>query len=341
MSGKIGMIRLVAFVAVFAVAYAVVRDARAGVTLKWKQVPKAVQKTVLAHGGKAGQQVDKESGKIEGKAVYEAPVKGKDGKVVDLVITEDGKLVESKTDDTTTDVAAAATQADRGHRILEGVTFSHPRDINHPYMPLATLKQDIFEGTENGKKNRVERTPMPKKQKTFTIGGQEVDALVVEDRVFVDGELEEVALDYYAQDDNGTVYYLGEDVTEYQNGKIKNHEGTWLFGKDTPVPGVMLPAHPKVGVKFKVEDVSKDIMEDDEVISVHETVTAPAGTYKDCIKISERLPDGSIEYKFYAKGVGIVREIPADGNELLISHKTTSKQPAKTKSARSKQAPKN
>jgi hypothetical protein len=203
------------------------------------------------------------------------------------------------------------------------VKFSHPRDISHPYLPLATLQQDILEGTEGGNKVRVERTLMPKKHRTFTIGDQEVDTLVMEDRVFLDGQLEEVALDYFAQDDDGNVYYFGEDVDEYENGKIKNHEGSWLLGKDTPIPGVVLPTHPKVGDKFKLEDVSKDIAEDDEVVSVHETVVVPAGTFRDCIKIKEHLADGTTEYKYYAKGVGAVRETPSDGDELLIAHKTT------------------
>jgi hypothetical protein len=311
------MIGSLGLVAVFAFTCGVARDASGGETLKWKQVPKAVQKTVLAHGGKAGQPVDKE-GKAEGKTVYEAPVKDDEGNLVDLVINEDGKLLESKTDDENN---VPGGRAGRGKRILEGVKFSHPRDINHPYLPLATLKQDILEGSEGGKKTRVERTLMPQKHRLFKVGDQEVDALVVEDRVFANGELDEVALDYYAQDDNGTVYYFGEDVSEYPNGKV-NHEGSWLFGKDTPVPGVMLPAIPKVGVKFKVEDVSKDISEDDEVVSVHETVKVPAGTFKDCIKIEERLGDGATEYKYYAKGVGIVRETPSEGDELLTSHKT-------------------
>jgi len=209
--------------------------------------------------------------------------------------------------------------------------FSHPRDITNPYLPLASLKQDILEGTEGGKKTRVERTLMPDKHKTFQIGSQMVDALVMEDRVFVNGELEEVALDYFAQDDSGTVFYLGEDVDEYTGGKVTNHEGAWLLGKDTQIPGVILPANPKIGDKFKTEDVSKDINESDEVVSVSETVTVPAGTYQNCVKVKEILADGTTEYKYYAKGVGAVRETPSDGDELLTSHNGV---PAKTDSAK-------
>ena len=289
----------------------------AGHEMKWADVPEAVRVTVLANGGTAGQTVDRENEKKDGKVVYEAGVKGKDGTTADLVITEDGKLVETKHDDAGD---LAGELAARAKKILAGVKFSHPRDITNPLLPLANLKQDIIEGSEGGKKTRVERTALPKKHRTFTINGEEVDTLVVEDRAYEDGQLAEVAIDYFAQDDNGNVYYFGEDVDEYANGTVISHEGSWLLGRDTPVPGVMMPAHPKVGDKFKSEDVSKEISEADEVVSVSETVTVPAGTFKNCVKIKETLGDGSVEYKFYAPGVGVIREVPPEGDELLTSH---------------------
>ena len=291
----------------------------AGEAMKWDEVPEAVRAAVLANGGKAGQTVDKENGQKAGKAIYEASIQDNNGNIADLVIAEDGKLVETKHDDATD---LAQEYADRAKKVLAGVKFSHPRDITHPYLPLASLKQDIIEGTEGGKKTRVERTAMPKKHRTFTVGGEEVETLVVEDRAFVNGALEEVATDYFAQDDNGNVYYFGEDVDEYQNGKVTSHAGSWLLGKDTPVPGLLLPANPKLGDKFKSEDVSKDINEADEVVSVSETVTVPVGTCQNCVKVKENLADGTTEYKYYAKGVGVVREVPPGGDERLTSHMT-------------------
>ena len=288
----------------------------AGQWHKWEDVPKPVQDTIVANGGKEGP-VDKESALKDGKGVYEASVKDKNGVVKDLVITEDGKLIETKTDDADDKIAE---RAERAQKLLKGVKFSHPTEINHPYLPLSSLKQDILEGTEGGKKTRVERTARPDLHKTFKVGDQTVEALVVEDRAFENGQLEEVALDYFAQDDNGTVYYLGEDVDEYKDGKVTGHEGSWLTGKDTPVPGVIFPAQPSVGLKFRTEDVSEQIGESDEIVSVSETVTVPAGTYTDCIKVKESLSEGTTEYKYYAKGVGVIREVPSDGNELLISH---------------------
>ena len=288
----------------------------AGQPMKWEQVPNAVRQAVLAHGGNAGT-VDKESGTKNGMAIYEASVKDKNGNVQDLVITEDGTLVETKTDDA---ADAAMERTERGKKLLAGVKFTHPREITNPYLPLASLIQDILEGTEDGRKVHIERTARPEVRKTFNIAGQTVEALAVEDREVEDGALAEVALDYFAQDDNGTVYYLGEDVDEYKNGKVVGHEGSWLLGKDTEVPGVILPAAPKVGDKFWSEDVSGDINERDEVVSVLEKTTVPAGAYTDCMKVKEVLSDGTTEYKLYAKRVGVVREIPSSGDVPLKSH---------------------
>ena len=79
----------------------------------------------------------------------------------------------------------------------------------------------------------------------------------MEDREYAGGKLAEVTLDYFAQADDGTVYYLGEDVDEYKDGKVVGHSGAWLLGKDTQKPGVLMPAHPEIGDKFKSEDVPK------------------------------------------------------------------------------------
>ncbi len=301
------------------VAAVVLSSAAAGTPQQWGDLPKPVRDTVLANGGKEGMSVDKENGTKDGLAIYEAGVTGKDGNVVDLVITEDGKLVERKTDDA---ADAAAEREARAKALLKDAKFTHPRDITNPYLPLAHVKRDVLEGTEGGKKTHVERTVKPDVHKTFKVGEQTVEALAFEDRASEDGQLAEVAVDYFAQDDAGNVYYFGEEVDEYKDGKVVGHDGSWLFGKDTPAPGLMFPAEPKLDQKWRSEDVSKEIGEIDEIVSLVATAKTPAGEFKDCTKVKENLSDGTTEYKFYAKGVGVVREVPSDGDELLVSHET-------------------
>jgi hypothetical protein len=287
-----------------------------GQTLKWDDVPARVQKTVLANGGAVGT-VDKESRNIAGMVVYEAIGKNKNGKEVDLVITEDGNLVAMKDDD---EADRPREKAARTRKALVELKFSHPREITNEYLPLAALKQDILEGTEDGKAVRIERIARPDIHKTFNIGKQKIEAFVVEDREYENGELAEVAIDYFAQADDGTVLYLGEEVNEYKSGKVISHAGSWMLGKDTRTPGVILPAQIELGVTFNSEDVSRDIHETDEVVALIETVSVPAGTYSDCIKIKERLADGTVEFKYYARGLGVIREVPAEGDVLLKSH---------------------
>ena len=214
--------------------------------------------------------------------------------------------------------AALALTGCQSARVAANATrvFSHPRDINNQYLPLAALQQDIL----TSKSERVERTAKPEVQKTFVIAGQPVEALAVEDREYANGQLTEITLDYFAQDDNGVVYYLGEDVNEYKNGAVSGHSGAWLLGRDTQVPGVLLPAHPQVGDKFMSENVPHITWEKDEVVSVSETVTVPAGTYTGCLKVKERASDGSTEYKFYAPGIGCIKEAESDGELPLKSH---------------------
>ena len=286
---------------------------------KWRDLPEAVRATVLANGGIAGQQVDEENGTKNGLLIYEAGVKDRNGGVADLVITANGRLLETKHDDPAN---LSPDRAERARKLLTKLKFTHPLNINNPYLPLVSLKRDVLEGSEDGKKVRIERTAQPDVHRTFRVGDRNIEALAVEDREWEDGQLAEVAMDYFAQADDGTVVYLGEDVDEYESGKVKNHEGSWALGRDTDAPGIIIPGHPKAGNKFHSEDVSKDILESDEVISVSENVTVPAGNYKNCVKVRESLADGTNEHKFYAKGIGVVRELPNVGDVLLISHTT-------------------
>ena len=138
----------------------------------------------------------------------------------------------------------------------------------------------------------------------------------MEDREFINGQIEEVALDYFAQDDDGTVYYLGEDVDNYKDGKVVAHEGAWLYGKDTQILGVIMPAHPRVGQKFSPEDVGKVTKENDIVISLSEKASVPAGKFDNCLKVKETNSDGETEEKLYAPGVGAIKE----EDLLLKSH---------------------
>ena len=200
-----------------------------------------------------------------------------------------------------------------------GPGFTHPTDITNPYLPLSALKRDVLEGKESGKKVRVERTMKPGTRE-FEIDGTKIAARIMEDREFANGKLTEVTLDYFAQADDGAVYYLGEDVNTYRNGKVVGHEGAWMTGEHNAKPGVLLPGRPRVGDKFQSEAVPGIAEENDEVVTVDVSIRTPAGLFAHCVKVKEVVPGEAPEYKYYAPGVGVVREEPKDGRLDLISH---------------------
>ena len=198
--------------------------------------------------------------------------------------------------------------------------FGNPTAITNPYLPLSNLHQDILEGMEGSKKIRIERTMKPG-TRTFLVHGKKVTARLMEDRDYANGKLTEVTLDYIAQDDSGAVRYMGEKVDEYKAGKIVGHKGAWLTGEHNALPGVLIPAHPKVGDTFHSENVPGIAVESDEIVAVDETVQVSSRTYTHCVKVKESVEGEEPEYKYYAPRVGVVREVPAGGDVRLISHK--------------------
>ena len=90
--------------------------------------------------------------------------------------------------------------------------------------------------------------------------------MVVKDRVHADGKLIENTHDFFAQDDRGTVHYLGERVENIHNGHVRNHSGSWLFGRDTNKLGVLMPAKPRKGDRWMSEDAPPITVEHDKMI---------------------------------------------------------------------------
>lgn len=133
---------------------------------------------------------------------------------------------------------------------------------------------------------------------------------VVEERETKGGQLAEVSRNYFAIDKaTGDVYYFGEDVDEYKNGKVTGHEGVWLAGVNGARFGLLMPGKPKVGDRYYQELAPKVAMDRAEVVSVTEEVKVPAGTFKNCLRTRESsaLESGS-EDKLYAPEVGLLKD---------------------------------
>jgi len=143
-----------------------------------------------------------------------------------------------------------------------------------------------------------------------------VSVAVVEDREEKGGKLLEVSRDYYAMDKTTQdVYYFGENVNNYEAGKGVSHEGSWLSGVGGASFGLIMPGEPKVGDKFYEELGPNTGMDRAEIVGINEKVKTPAGTFEHCVYVKETSPKekGSVDHKWYAPGVGMVRN-----NDLVL-----------------------
>jgi hypothetical protein len=108
--------------------------------------------------------------------------------------------------------------------------------VDHPLVPLASVPVTIFEGIERGFFARSEvRVKSRVLERTVRVA--EVPVAVVDVKEYKDGQLVEHTLDYYAQDKEGNVWYLGERVDDIADGKVVAHSGEWLAGRGDANPG--------------------------------------------------------------------------------------------------------
>lgn len=138
-----------------------------------------------------------------------------------------------------------------------------------------------------------------------------VTCRVVEDRETKNGRLVELTRDYFAADSKtNDVYYFGEDIDNFKNGKLANHAGAWLSGSNGARFGLMMPGAAKAGVKHYQELAPGAAMDRAEIVSVTENITTPAGKFANCVKVKETNPleKGATDYKWYAPGVGLVKD---------------------------------
>jgi hypothetical protein len=193
--------------------------------------------------------------------------------------------------------------------------------VDNRFVPLRPGTSHAYEGEEEDPDTgetlelRVESTVL---EETDTVAGIEVTVVQVMD--FEDGELVESTLDYYAQHEDGTVYYLGERVDDYEDGEVVGHGGQWLTGEGDAQGGIFMPADPKVGNEFEQERAPGVAEDRSKVIAADESVETPAGSFCGCVKTEDFDPiGGATESKFYCPDVGLVREEGADSFLELVS----------------------
>ena len=177
--------------------------------------------------------------------------------------------------------------------------------VTHPYFPLEPGATYTYVGTTD---EGVETIVVEVLHQKKTILG--VDATVVRDRVYVDGELVEDTFDWFAQDEAGNVWYLGEDSKEYEDGQVVSTLGSWEAGVDGAMAGIIMLADPEKGDSYAQEHAPGVAEDQARVVSLSESVTVPYASYTGVLQILEWTPlePGNRGYKYYAEGVGVVLE---------------------------------
>jgi len=205
-------------------------------------------------------------------------------------------------------------------RALDPKDFS--TTIDNPYLPLVPGTQSTFREVAGDGSTATVVVTVTSTTRKIANG---VTARVVRDTVSEDGEITEDTFDWYAQDAEGNVWYLGEDTAEYDEGKVSS-EGSFEAGVDGAMAGVVMPAHPRPGLAYRQEYYRGEAEDNGEVLSSHEMVDVAYGHFTSALltKDTSAIEPGVLEYKLYAKGVGQVLTLDVaggSGREELLSVK--------------------
>jgi hypothetical protein len=184
------------------------------------------------------------------------------------------------------------------------------RTITNPYLPYRPGSVWVYTGVKDGKSQRdVVRVT----HRTRTIMG--VRTTTVTDVATHRGTVLEQTTDWYAQDRQGNVWYFGEATKARNPDGTYDTSGSWVAGVKGARPGIMMTAHPRVGDAHRQEFWRGEAEDQYWLVELGAGVTVPAGAYGDAARTLEwsRLEPGVVDEKFYAPGIGVVKELAASG----------------------------
>jgi hypothetical protein len=183
--------------------------------------------------------------------------------------------------------------------------------IDNPYWPMAPGSRWVYRETDG---DSVQRVVVRVTHRTKRVASG-VTARVVHDRVTERGRLVEDTLDWYAQDDDGNVWYLGEDTEEYEHGRAVSAAGSWEAGADGARAGIVMPARPRVGMAYEQEHKAGEAEDRAKVLSLGEQAEVPFGHFTGVLMTKDFTPlePRVLEYKLFARGVGPVLVLGVSG----------------------------
>jgi hypothetical protein len=182
----------------------------------------------------------------------------------------------------------------------------NPADFSHVISnKYYTLDPGMKAGYEKKTSKGITRARTDVTGETRTVMG--VTTLVVRNREWLNDQLVEDTRDWIAQDKDGNVWYFGEAVDNYENGKLVNHDGSWEAGVDGAKPGILMLNNPKAGDTYRQEYYPGKAEDMATVVAVGMRVTLPRGPFfENCVQIRDwnRLKPREFEHKYYCVGVG-------------------------------------
>jgi hypothetical protein len=186
-------------------------------------------------------------------------------------------------------------------------------DIDNPYWPMKPLTRWTYREVDEEGAVTIGTVIVTEQTKHIANG---VTARVVRDTARAGGKIVEDTFDWYAQDADGSIWYLGEDTAEFEDGKVSSRSGSFEAGKDGALPGIVMPAHPRRGMAYRQEYSKGNAEDNGEVLSLDEMADVPAGHFSKMLltKDTSAIETTSLEYKLYAKGVGPVLTLGVSGD---------------------------
>ena len=211
--------------------------------------------------------------------------------------------------------ASLATAAGEPYRpAIAPANFTHV--VSNPWFPLVPGTTAIFI-EEDGRETRENKVTVTRETKTV----MGVKCTVVHDTVALDGVLVDDTRACYAQDRQGAVWIFGEASKEFLSWGRVSTAGSWEAGVQGAQPGIMMPAQPRVGERYRQEYLASVAEDIGQIAALDESVTVPHGTFSGCVRTREwSMLDSGTSKKWYARGVGLVRAESTDGEvSTLVS----------------------
>jgi hypothetical protein len=184
-------------------------------------------------------------------------------------------------------------------------TFTHPTLVTNRLFPISDLHSAVLIGKYEGKPWRAETTLLPD-TRMVEWNGQKIEVLQSQFVAYIDGRIYEVAVDLYAQADDGSVWYFGEDAFSYERGRVSEVNETWHAGVEGPATMIM-PGEPHVGDVYRPENIPGLIFEQVTVKDIAQTREGPVGKVKGVMVGQELHMEGDFEDKTFAPGYGELR----------------------------------